>query len=319
MRKEEFYFDSRDGMSKIHAVRYTPEEGALVDGKPRAVLQIIHGMAEYAERYEKTAKFFTDRGFVVTGEDHLGHGRTVEEGGIYGYFCPRDPATVVVRDVHRLKKMTQALYPGVPYVILGHSMGSFILRNYIFRYGTGIQGAVIVGTGMQPPAVVGSAKAAAAVQKVFCGGRHVSRLIDRMAFGSYNKRIENARTPFDWISRDEGNVDRYIADPLCGFTFTVNGFQTLFELISRVQKKENLEKVPKELPIFMVSGTDDPVGDYGEGVQRAYQSLADAGLQRLQIKMYKGARHELLNEADGETVMQDICDWMEQNVPREVL
>ena len=128
MKNEEFYFDSRDNISKIHAVRWTPESGNVV-----AIVQIVHGMAEYVERYEEFAQFLTERNIVVTGEDHLGHGKSVPEGGIQGYFCEQDPATVVVRDVHRLKKMTQELYPGVPYFILGHSMGSFILRNYMCR------------------------------------------------------------------------------------------------------------------------------------------------------------------------------------------
>ncbi len=308
MKKTEFYFDSRDGESRIHAVRYEPE--SLADGRPVAVLQIIHGMTEYFERYEETAQFFTDKGFVVTGDDHLGHGKTVPEGGAYGYFCKRDPATVVVRDVHRLKKLTQALYPGVPYFILGHSMGSFILRNYIYRYGTGIQGAIVMGTGGQSPALTGIARAISAVQKFFMGGRHVSKMIDKMAFGAYNRRIEPPRTPNDWLSRDEANVDRYIADPLCGFTFTVNGFQTLFELISRAQKRENLNKIPKELPVFLVAGTEDPVGDYGEGVKRTYHGLKDAGLEQVEMKLYEGDRHEILNEADKGTVMQDIYNWM---------
>ncbi|MCM1112076.1 MAG: alpha/beta hydrolase [Muribaculum sp.] len=310
MKKTEFYFDSRDGKSKIHAVRYEPERRNLQEGRPVAVLQIIHGMAEYIERYEKTAEFFTDRGFVVTGDDHLGHGKSVEEGGKYGYFCPRDPATVLVRDVHRLKKTTQALYPGVPYFILGHSMGSFILRNYLCRYGSGIQGAVIMGTGMQSGALVAAAKAAAALQGLFCGDGHVSRWLDKMAFGAYNKRIDNPRTASDWLSRNEENVDRYNADPLCGFVFTVNGFRTLFELIARVRKTENLEKIPKELPLFFAAGTDDPVGDYGEGVKRAYDSLEDVGMEHLALKLYEGDRHEILNEADGEQVMQDIYDWI---------
>lgn len=319
MKKTEFYFASRDGESRIHALRYEPEEENLRDGKPVAVLQIVHGMAEYVERYEETAKFFVDRGFVVTGEDHLGHGKTVAEGGIYGYFCKQDPATVVVRDVHRLKKMTQALYPGTPYFILGHSMGSFILRNYLCRYGTGIQGAVIVGTGMQSARLVYGAKAVACMQKVFLGGRHVSSLLDRLAFGSYNKRIENPRTESDWISRNAENVDKYNADPLCGFVFTVNGFQTLFELIARIRKKQNLQKVPKGLPLLFVAGAQDPVGDYGEGVKRAYDSLDAVGLEHLALKLYEGDRHEILNEVDAEKVRQDIYDWLQPLFSGEVI
>lgn len=314
MRKEDFYFDSRDGKNKIHAVRYLPEQGEVA-----CVVQLVHGMAEYIERYEEFAAFLTERGFVVTGEDHLGHGKSVSEGGLYGYFCEQDPATVVVRDVHRLKKMTQELYPSVPYVILGHSMGSFILRNYLCRYGSGISGAVIMGTGMQSVGLVKLSKMVAAIQKAFCGGRHVSKLIDKAAFGSYNKQIENPRTSVDWLSRNEGNVERYVADPLCGFTFTVNGFQTLFELISRIQKEENLAKIPKGLPLFIVSGSDDPVGEYGEGVHRAYESLKKAGVKDIDIKMYDNDRHELLNETDRTQVFQDIYDWIMGTVIKTVL
>lgn len=304
MLKEEFYFDSRDSVSRIHALRYTPDNGPV-----RAVVQIVHGMAEYVERYEEFARFLTDRGFVVTGDDHLGHGKSVGPNGC-GYFCEQDPATVVVRDVHRLKKMTQQVYPSVPYIILGHSMGSFILRNYLCRYGSGIDGAIIMGTGMQPGSMVAAAKAMSEIGRIFVGDKHVGKFIDRMAFGQYNKKFAPTRTDMDWLSKDTQKVDQYIADPLCGFTFTVNGFRTLFELISRIQKRENLQKIPKELPVLFVSGEDDPVGDFGKGVQRAYASLEAVGMKRLSCKLYPKDRHELLNETDRDKVMEDIYQWL---------
>lgn len=310
MVKEEFYFDSRDGKSKIHAVRYRPED----TGQVHCILQVVHGMAEYAERYEEFAAFLVERGFVVTGDDHLGHGKSVGQGGKQGYFCEQDPATVLVRDVHRLKKLTEELYPGVPYVLMGHSMGSFITRNYLCRYGTGISGAVIMGTGMQPKAVLDMARLVAGIQKLFCGSGHVSRLLDRLAFGGYGRGITDRRTAFDWLSRDRERVDRYIADPMCGFTFTVNGFGALFELVVRLYSPENLAAVPKDLPVFMVSGDADPVGDYGKGVRRAYDSLVAAGLTDIRLKLYPGGRHELLNETNRSQVMQDICRWVEENV-----
>ncbi|WP_300800748.1 alpha/beta fold hydrolase [uncultured Acetatifactor sp.] len=310
MVKEEFYFDSRDGKSRIHAVRYRPED----TGQVRCVLQVVHGMAEYAERYEEFAAYLVERGFVVTGDDHLGHGKSVGQGGKQGYFCEQDPATVLVRDVHRLKKLTEELYPGVPYVLMGHSMGSFITRNYLCRYGTGISGAVIMGTGMQPKAVLDMARLVAGIQKLFCGSGHVSRLLDRLAFGGYGRGITDRRTAFDWLSRDRERVDRYIADPMCGFTFTVNGFGALFELVLRLYSPENLAAVPRELPVFMVSGDADPVGDYGKGVRRAYDSLVVAGLTDIRLKLYPGGRHELLNETNRSQVMQDICRWVEENV-----
>lgn len=305
VKKEELYFDSRDNINKIHAVKWIPERD-----KPVCILQIIHGMAEYIERYDEFAHAMAQKGILVTGEDHLGHGKSVGENGTYGYFCERDAATVVVRDAHRLKKMIQEQYPGVPYVILGHSMGSFILRNYLCRYGTGIQAAVIVGTGMQPKPLIYLGKAVLAVQKVLCGSKHPSRLMDALSFRSYNKRITDAETQMDWLTKERQIVKAYMEDPMCGFTFTVNGFQTLLELVNRLHKKENLEKMPKELPVLFTAGADDPVGEYGEGVKRAYQSFKDAGMKNVQLKLYDSDRHELLNETDKDTVYEDICQWI---------
>lgn len=308
VKKQEFTFESRDGKSKIHAVRWVPE------GKVVCILQVIHGMAEYIERYEALARYMGEKGVLVTGDDHLGHGKSVGGEGTYGFFCEQDPATVVVRDVHRLKKMTQEEYPGVPYVILGHSMGSFILRNYLFRYGTGIQGAIVCGTGSQPAALVKVSRLVAAVQGIFLGQKHKAVMIDKMAFGSYNKRIPNARTPFDWLCTQESVVDAYIQDELCGFTFTVNGFLTLFTLIDRLNQKENLKAMPHNLPVHFIAGDMDPVGNYGEGVKKAYEDFAGAGMERITIKLYPGGRHELLNEKNKYQVYDDIYPWIMERV-----
>lgn len=305
MRKEEFQFLSRDNQTQIHAVRWIPDVE-----RPVCIVQIVHGMAEYVERYEEFARFLTQKGVLVTGEDHLGHGGSIRQDKNPGYFCSQDPATVVVRDVHRLKKLTQEAYPGIPYFILGHSMGSFITRNYLCRYGSGIDGAVIMGTGMQPTALLGVTKALVRLQKLFFGENHISPFMDRCAFDSYNKKIKNVRTSMDWLTKEDAVVDAYLMDPLCGFTFTVNGFGTLTELIWRLHKQKNLKRIPQELPIFMVSGEEDPVGAYGKGVLKAYTSMKKAGVQNIALKMYSGDRHELLNETDREQVMQDIWNWI---------
>lgn len=310
MVKEEFYYDSRDGISKLHAVRYTPEG----EDEVRCVVQIVHGMAEHVERYEEFAQYLTSKGIVVTGEDHMGHGKSVGKDGKFGFFCEQDPATVLVRDVHRLKKATQIIYPNVPYIMLGHSMGSFITRNYLFRYGTGITAAVIMGTGMPGKKTISLSKAVTGLQKTFLGPRHVSEMINNLAFGKYNAEIENPRTKFDWLSRDNARVDQYIADPLCGFTFTVNGFSTLFELIARLHQVDNLERIPKHIPLLLISGTADPVGDYGRGVRRTYDSLHAVGLDNIQLKLYEEGRHELLNETNRSDVAQDIYNWIEETV-----
>ena len=308
IRKEEFTFDSRDGSSKIHAIRWVPE------GKIIGILQIVHGMAEHVDRYDEMARFFAEKGFLVTGDDHLGHGKTVPEGGTFGYFCKQDPATVVVRDVHRLKKMTQEEYPGFPYIILGHSMGSFMLRNYLFRYGSGIQGAVICGTGYVPQPLIVSGLAIAKIQGFFMGDKHVSKLLDKIAFGSYNKRIQNPGTGFDWLAANEEAVEKYMRDPLCGCTFTVNGFKTLFGLIGRTNKIENLQKMPKELPVLFLAGDGDPVGSYGEGVKKAYKDFETAGMQKIGIKLYPGLRHEIFNEVSRAEIYEELYPWLTERV-----
>ena len=309
VKKEDFYFDSRDGEHKIHAVRWIPDAQ-----KPACILQVVHGMAEYIERYDNFARFLADRGILVVGDDHLGHGKSVKPGDPYGYFCREDAPTVLVRDEHRLKKMMQEQYAGVPYIILGHSMGSFITRNYLLKYGTGIDGALIVGTGMQPKLVLMCAFALAAVQKMIFGEDHVSKLIDKLAFGAYNKRIKSPETSFDWLSRNEDNVRRYVKDPLCGFTFTVNGFQTSFKLIYNLHDRGKLSKMPKNLPVFFLSGADDPVGDYGRSVESVYQSYKEIGMENVQMKLYPKDRHEILNEVDKEDVYGDIYRWILQRV-----
>lgn len=309
MRKEEFYFDSRDRKSKIHAVEWIPDVE-----KPVCIFQIIHGMSEHIERYNEFAEFLTSKGILVVGEDHLGHGKSVAEGDTYGYFCKEDASSVLVRDVHRLKKIMQEKYPDVLYLIMGHSMGSFILRNYLYRYGNGVNGAVIVGTGMQSKALLFAARTLTEIQKVFLGGKHVSKFMDKLAFGAYNKKIESVRTQYDWLSQNQANVDSYISDPLCGFTFTLNGFSTLFKLISDCHDRDKVDRIPKQLPILMIAGTDDPVGDYGRAVEKVYNSYLEHGLQNVQLKLYEKNRHEVLNETDRELVYGDIYRWILQRI-----
>lgn len=302
VKKEEFYYDSRDELTKIHAVKWLPEQ------EPAAVLQLCHGMSEYILRYDRFAQDMAERGILVVGNDHLGHGLSVREGMPYGYFCRRDAATVIVRDVHRLKKMIQEQYPGVPYFILGHSMGSFALRCYMNRYGTGIDGALLLGTGgMSGPAVAGLKLLVGFVQ-LFIGPKTPSAFAQRRAFGRYNRKIENPRTPYDWLSTQEEEVDAYIADKLCGFNYTTNGFQTTLELIKRCPAQEG--KIPKELPVLILSGEEDPVGNYGESVRAVWRRYLELGLTDVSMTLYPGCRHELLNEKNRRQVYEDIYSFI---------
>ena len=271
-------------------------------------------MAEYIDRYDEFARYLADKGIMVVGDDHLGHGKSVRPGEKYGYFCKADASTVLVRDEHRLKKITQKQYAGVPYIILGHSMGSFIARNYLYRYGTGIDGALIVGTGMQSKPILLCARILAGIDGALFGADHISKLVDKAAFGVYNKKIDSPKTPFDWLSRNEDNVRRYIDDPMCGFIFTANGFQTLFRLIRNLHDVEKLKKMPRSLPVFFLAGADDPVGDYGRSVERVYKSFQELGMENVQMKLYPKDRHEILNEVDREDIYGDIYRWILQRI-----
>lgn len=305
--RETFTYDSRDDKkTKIHAVKWLPETD-----KPVCVVQIVHGMSEYVERYDDFAKFLAQQGMVVVGNDHLGHGKTVSENdGIYGYFCKQDPATVVVRDVHRLKKIIQEQYLGVPYILIGHSMGSFLVRDYLTRYGTGIDGAVILSTGDYSKMTLSMAKFVAGLISLFHKQTHPSGFLNTIVFGNNLKRIPQKRTTIDWFTSDADVIDRYLEDKQCGFTFTINGFRTLFELAGRCGDKNSLDKIPKKLPVLIAAGTEDPVGNYGEAPQRVYDTYLNLDMTKVQLKLYKGARHELLNETMREEVYQDLLNWI---------
>lgn len=305
--RETFTYDSRDeNKTKVHAVKWISNTD-----KPTCIVQIVHGMSEYMERYDDFARFLAQQGMVVVGNDHLGHGKTVsEDQGTYGYFCKQDPATVLVRDVHRLKKMTQEQYLGIPYVLIGHSMGSIIVRDYLTRYGTGIDGAVILSTADYGKGTMNAAKFLAHLTSLFHKQTHASGFLNAVVFGNNLKKIPDKRTTIDWMTSDPVIIDKYLEDKYCGFTFTINGFKTLFELLYRCGDMTNLRKIPKKLPVLIAAGTEDPVGNYGEAPKRLYDTYLNLDMTKVQLKMYKGARHELLNETIRENVYKDLLNWI---------
>lgn len=308
MIKEEFYYDSYCGTNKIHAVKWVP------DGDIAGIVQIVHGMAEYVERYEEFAAFLTQRNILVVGEDHLGHGRSMGKNPP-GYFCEREPHKVVVENVHILKDMIKEEYPDVPYIIFGHSMGSFITRNFVHKYGKEVDGVVLSGTGFTPRILLPFLKITVGILQTFQGSRHVSKFVDRMVFGSYLKRIRNPKTPFDWLSASEDNVRRYMEDDLCGFTFTLNGFKTLAGLCTDLYDTDKIAKMPKELPLLFIYGDEDPVGEYGAAVERSYQMYQANGMTKVSHILYPGSRHELLGEDNRFEVMQDVYEWIQKILP----
>ena len=300
---EEIFYPSSDGKNTVHACIWRPV------GNVAGVVQIVHGMAEYAARYAPFAEYLCSKGFVVCAEDHLGHGKTAAEKEDLGYFCGGDGSELVLSDIRALNRRICAEYPDVPCIMLGHSMGSFFCRTYISRYGGELAGAVIMGTGFQPAAVTAFGKAVVRCIALFCGWRHRSRLVNALAFGSYNKKCAGD-TPFDWLSADKGNVQRYVADPLCGVTFTCSGFLTLFSILGKACSVKAVRGVPRDLPLVLVAGADDPVGGYGGGVKKLYNKFLAAGATDAEVILYEGCRHEILNDVCAEKVYSDILSFL---------
>lgn len=305
-RKEEFYYPSRDGKTKIHAVKWIPETGEI-----KAVLQIAHGMVEHIERYDDFACYLASKGFLVVGNDHLGHGDSIIIEKDWGYFCDNDASTIIVRDMHRLKKMIQEENPEKPYFLLGFSMGSFFARKYLIMYGTGIQGAIIMGTGNESDITLKFGKFLTKFIARFKGWHYRSSLVNKLAVGNNCKRFKMANDPTrSWYSKNPEKVNEYKNDPKNRFMFTVNGYYHMFDTIHYINQKNNLEKMPKDLPVFFVSGEEDPVGKYGKAVLEVYNQFEKLGMTDIMWKLYKNDRHEILNELDREQVFQDIESWL---------
>jgi len=301
----EFTYPSADGVHAIQAVEWVP------DGAVRGVIQIVHGLSEYMGRYGHVARFFNDCGYVVCGGDHLGHGKTVDDGK-YGYFADADGWDFVVRDVYRLRQLEGERWSGVPYVLLGHSMGSFLVRECLIRWPGLADRAVLSGTGQEPAPVVAAGKAVAGALCRTKGPRYVSPLVIALSLGGYNKAFQPNRTPADWISRDEGVVDAYVRDPLCRFLPTVSMFRDMMGGLQFIGSPGNLKKMNAALPVYFMSGERDPVGAMGKGVDKVAGMFRKAGCTNITVKLYPGARHELFNEINKEEVLADLLNWLEE-------
>ena len=303
----DIFYPSHDGKTTIHACIWRPE------GEIKGVVQIIHGMCEYAERYSPFAEFLNSQGYLVCAEDHLGHGKSVLSEKELGYFNAQRSTKIVLDDIRALHLAIKKQTEGKPYFILGHSMGSFFCRKYISLYGNEFNGAIIMGTGFKDAFTLNFALAVVRINSLFCGWHHRSKLIKKLAFGSYNKRCKPARTDNDWLSKEEGNVTAYEADPLCGFPFTNNGYNILFNIIKEACSHKTIEAVPKNLPVFFVAGAEDPVGSYGKGVKKTKKKFDEAEIKDVSIKLYEGARHEILNDFCKIEVQGDILEFMQKH------
>lgn len=307
-KKESFTFVSSDKKTRLHGVKWLPESGEY-----GAVLQIAHGMIEYVERYEEFAAYMAERGYLVVGHDHLGHGDSVESRDDWGYIAEKNGDQLMVEDMQKLRIMTQKENPGIPYFMLGHSMGSYLLRKYITQYGVGLAGALIVGTGSVPDIATKTGIALAKCVARIKGWRYRSKLIEKLFFsGPYRKfSMDGKVLENNWLTKDLDIAAKYYKEPRCTFHFTLNGYDTVMKVVWYDNQPENTARIPKNLPVILLSGADDPVGNMGRGVLLVKKQLEKAGIKDLSCKLYENDRHEILNETDRRAVYRDILKWCE--------
>ncbi len=310
MKRKEYHFKSKDGVTKIHAVSWVPE------GEVKAVLQIGHGMIEHINRYDRFATYLAGKGILVIGHDHLGHGQSVRNEEYLGYFQHPYGNECLIRDIHQLRLNIQGRYPEVPYFMLGHSMGSFLMRQYLTEYpgfpenGT-LSGALILDTGYQSRSGLrfgmGALKAAARV----AGWEYKSPLVLNAFLGSFDLRyLKEGHTLREWLTSDPDEMMEIYTDPLCNFLFSFNGYYEMLKGMETLTHPERLAAMDKNLPVLFASGTGDPVGNFGQGVRKVCAQFADAGMRRVDLLLYPGDRHEILHEKNKDQVYEDLYGWM---------
>lgn len=304
-----FTFSSSDGIHDVSAVRWLPE------GTPRGVVQLVHGISEYMGRYDPFARYLTQHGFAVVGHDHLGHGKTARDSTEYGWFADKDGWKYVLEDTHTLRELAGKACPDLPYFLMGHSMGSFVVRGYLMFWPGTVDGAILSGTGQERAPTVAAGRILSSLFTRISGPRAHSRLLNTLSMGAYNKQFRPNRTGADWISRDTAVVDAYCADPLCRFLPTVSMFHDMMVGLQLLAKRENLQKMDRDTPVYFFSGDKDPVGASGKGVRKVAGWFKEAGVKDVTVKLYPEGRHEMLNETNRDQVFQDVLDWLEVHMP----
>ena len=304
---KEHIFQAADGKS-ITYYKWTPANSSDV----KAVVQIAHGMAEHAARYGRFANFLTENGYAVYANDHRGHGKTAGSQDAIGYVEEGDFWEKAVSDMRSLHEVAKTEFHDRPYFIFGHSMGSFLSRHYISIYGNELSGAILSGTGGDPGILGEIGVLIAKVESLFKGRKKQSPLLDTLSFGQFNKAFGPNRTEHDWLSKNEEEVDKYVADPTCGTVFTTGFFIDLLNGINIINSKTIFQNTPKDLSIYLFAGALDPVGDKGKGVTEVFKKFQKEGIKDVQCKLYENGRHEMLNETNREEVFKDILIWLEK-------
>lgn len=308
MKKNEFYFLSADKKTNIHAVEWLPE------GEPKAILQISHGVTEHMLRYGELAEYFTSRGFIIVGNDHLGHGTSIADGAKPMYFGPKDSWHWVQEDMYTCLKLTKRKYPNLPYLLLGLSLGSFIARAFLITHPGEVDGVVLAGTGQSPSWQLSMVRFLAEKEGRKAGEENTTPLIQQLSFGTYNAKFSPNRTAYDWLCASEQGLDTYIEDPLRGEKMSAGLFREMLSSMIFSGDLKNQKKMEKDIPVLLISGADDPVGDLGKGVERTRASLSKAGVRDITKKLYPGLRHDIFREDNRQEVFHDIFDWSEEHL-----
>lgn len=302
-------FKSFTGQGLIQPLLYLPQGSENEEMRtPKAIILIIHGMAEHQLRYREFAEYLNSEGYAVCTFDLPGHGRTASDEKHLGFFSESDGTELIDRDVNLLMELLTKRFPGVPPVVFGHSMGSMIARYYCSRTEQEIAGVVFSGT-PAPNGLAGFASFLASRSVKKNGPLYRDNRLDKLMNGNFQIRLVEPLTPFDWISRDQDQVKKYIEDPWCGYVFTSAGFRDLFKWIQLISSKKWALSVPASLPIYIFSGDQDPVGAFGLGVKKVAKWLRDSG-HKVRLKLYEGGRHEMLNETNKHEVWQDVSNWL---------
>lgn len=303
----EYKLSSKTGRADIYVQTVEPKESEI-----KGVIQIAHGMAEHTDRYLEVANYLADNGFAVIMNDHEGHGKSINTQDDLGYFCDKDGNEKIVDDLKTVNDLAREKFPDRKVILWGHSMGSFMARRFTAKYPGAADAAIFCGTAGANPAAAAGALMANLIKK-FKGNNHKSPFLNNLAFGAYNKKFTE-RTGFEWLSVNEENVDKYVADPLCGYLFSAEAYRDLFNLLSSVNNAGWYDAVPKDLPIYLIAGDMDPVGNYGKGVQEVYDKLVASGHKNVKIKLYPGLRHEIHNEKENAEVYADILAFANSNI-----
>ncbi|WP_203246297.1 alpha/beta hydrolase [Sporosarcina beigongshangi] len=294
-----------DGFA-IHAFILQPA------GVPKGHIHLLHGMAEHIGRYAEFAHFLSEQGYIVSGHDHRGHGRTVELNGTLGHFADQGGFERVVQDVYEIITALRAQHPSNRFILFGHSMGSFVARRFVQLHGEEVDLTVFSGTGGNPGVSRLAGQLAAYVNGKKNGFDQPDHFLNKLLFGGFNKSVQNRKTPFDWLSNNPEAVAQYEADPACGFVPTTRFFADLFEGVGKVHASDEINNIPKDLPILLFSGIEDPVGNHGKGVWNAAQHYDRAGIEDVTVMLFEGGRHEMLNENNRQDVFEAVVNWMEK-------